>query len=55
MSTANSCLHDGQVTAAWLVPFLVDPAVQVLQEGQVRGEHVLDDAGVDVRAACRGG
>ena len=42
-STAKRCWHCGQVTAARVWPFGVDPVVEVLQEGHVRGEHVLDD------------
>ena len=33
----------------------VDPAVEVLQERDVGGEHVLDDPGVHVGERCRAG
>ena len=48
MSTENSCWQAGQVTAAAGVALLVDPAVQVLKKGEVSGEHVLDEPGMDV-------
>ena len=31
---------------------LVDPAVQVLKKGEVGGEQVFDQTGVDVGDAC---
>ena len=44
-STVNRGPHAGHVTAAWLGALLADSPIQVLEEREVTGEHVLDDPG----------